>query len=138
MYQYQLSFGEAVKRCFSKYCCFTGRAARSEYWWWYLFTNIIGMVSAIPYYVMVIPQIISGNADVSSWPLSIVYIVGLAFFLPSLGVTVRRLHDIGKGGGWIFVALIPVIGAIWLLVLLCQPSLQGANRFGEEPNMRAY
>ena len=57
--------------------------------------------------------------------------VSLALLIPSLAVTVRRLHDIGKGGGWIFISLIPFIGAIWLLILLIMQGELDENRFGK-------
>ena len=54
----------------------------------------------------------------------------LAFFVPGLAVAWRRLHDMGKGGQWYWISLIPIIGSIWLLVLLCTPSEPQDNRFG--------
>jgi uncharacterized membrane protein YhaH (DUF805 family) len=53
--------------------------------------------------------------------------------LPALAVTVRRLHDTGKSGFWIFIALIPLIGSIWLLVLLCTEGTAGENKYGPDP-----
>lgn len=132
MYQYRLSFGEAIRTCLSKYCCFSGRASRAEYWWFYLFGVIISWIAAIPYYIALFATCAD---DVILYQIPM-YIVGLAFLLPNLGVTVRRLHDTGRGGGWIFISLIPLIGAIWLIVLLCQESQPGDNRFGPEPYMR--
>lgn len=60
----------------------------------------------------------------------IAYIIPLAFLLPNLAVSVRRMHDIGKGGGWIFISCIPIIGRIWFIVLCCKSSQYGENRFG--------
>ncbi len=60
-------------------------------------------------------------------------IYSLAVLLPSLAVSVRRLHDIGKGGGWIFINLVPVIGSIWYIILTVLPSQRGYNRFGAQP-----
>lgn len=101
------SFGGAIKVCFKKYADFTGRANRAEYWYWALFTLLFSFIPIIN------------------------IIAGLAFFIPSLAAAVRRLHDIGKSGWWYLVALIPFVGAIWLIVLLCQPSQPGANEYGE-------
>lgn len=61
------------------------------------------------------------------------WLVTLALLLPGLGVAVRRMHDIGKGGGWIFIALVPLVGWVWAIVLLCQPSEPFDNRFGPMP-----
>lgn len=101
------SFGDAIKVCFSKYADFEGRANRAEYWYWFLFTFLFSLIPIVN------------------------IIAGLAFFIPSLAAAVRRLHDIGKSGWWYLIALIPIVGAIWLIVLLCQPSQPEANEYGE-------
>lgn len=62
-------------------------------------------------------------------------IVSLALFLPSLGVAVRRLHDIGRSGWWILIGLIPLVGAILLLIWFCKDSQMESNEYGEVPNM---
>ncbi|MFN3568205.1 MAG: DUF805 domain-containing protein [Caldimicrobium sp.] len=56
-----------------------------------------------------------------------------ATLLPYLAVTVRRLHDVGKSGWWILISLVPFIGLIWLLVLLCTDSQPGENKYGPNP-----
>ena len=62
-----------------------------------------------------------------------VYILlALAMFIPALAVTVRRLHDVGKSGWWFFIAFIPLVGAIWLLVLMCTDSVED-NEYGPNP-----
>ena len=127
MYQRQVSFKEAVVRALSQnYCNFSGRASRSEYWWFYLFSCIVSWV------VSIIVSLFSSE-------LSIMYIasmvVGLAFLLPSLGIAVRRLHDIGKSGWWLFISLIPLIGAILLLVWFCKDSQMEPNEYGPVPNL---
>jgi len=104
---------EAVKICFTKYIVFNGRATRAEYWWWTLFTTL---VCAVLYW----NEYLSGAAS-------------LAFLLPSLAVSWRRMHDIGKGGGWYFILLIPVVGWIIWIVWCCQPSEPFDNRFGPQP-----
>ena len=107
-----------------KYAQFKGRAGRSEFWMFYLVYFIIGAVFSILmnlvasisflYYIILVLQII----------------VILGLLVPTLAVSVRRLHDIGKGGGWIFINLIPLIGSIWFLVLLIKEGEKVANRFG--------
>ena len=62
-------------------------------------------------------------------------VVGLAFLLPSLGIAVRRLHDIGKSGWWMFISLIPLIGAIILIVWWCKDSQMEPNEYGPVPNL---
>ncbi len=71
---------------------------------------------------------------IQAFPYGYVYaIYGLAVLLPSLGVSIRRLHDVGKSGWFLLIALIPLIGAIWLLVLFCTDSQAGVNKYGPNP-----
>ncbi len=123
MYQYQVSFSDAIKRAFNQYCCFTGRASRSEYWWFVLFTFIVG----------VILEALAGNSMTSifAW---LAYLFSLATLLPSLGLVFRRLHDTGRSGWNILWCLLPLIGTIILLVFLCQPSKPEPNQYGPMPN----
>ena len=104
------SFGDAIKTCFNKYATFQGRANRSEFWFFVLFNFICGLV---PY---------------------VGYVAAIAFFLPSLAVAVRRLHDIGKSGWFYLLNLIPIVGSIILLIWYCQPSQEGDNEYGSNPN----
>ena len=107
-----------------KYAQFKGRAGRSEFWMFYLVYFIIGAVFSILmnlvasisflYYIILVPQVI----------------IILGLLVPTLAVSVRRLHDIGKGGEWIFINLIPLIGSIWFLILLIKEGEKVANRFG--------
>lgn len=127
MYQRQVTFGEAVNKAVAQnYCNFNGRASRSEYWWYVLFTAILGMVIGF------IHAIFGAGTSATS---AIQGVVSLALLLPGLGLCVRRLHDISKSGWWIFIALIPLVGAILLLVWFCKPSDPGSNEYGPEPNM---
>lgn len=115
-----MNFITAVKTCFQKYVDFNGRARRSEYWFFCLFGGILGSIVAI----------IAGNIGSS--------ILSLILFLPNLAVNVRRLHDVGKKGTWIFIAAIPIVGIIWFLVLCCKDSEYGENRFGPNPKAEEY
>ena len=116
------------KVVFHNSCNFNGRARRPEYWWFVLDSFIIGIVLAA-----INEWAVSSGDFVTILLTSIFYYgISLALFLPSFGVTWRRLHDIGKGGQWYWICLIPIIGFIWLLVLLCQPSEPQENRFGPE------
>ncbi len=129
MYQYQVSFGEAVKRAFAKYCCFTGRASRSEYWWFALFVAIVGWCISIFGGVG-----FTGDSP-STGALIVAYVWDLFILLPSMGLCFRRLHDTGRSGWNTCWAFLPVIGTIILLVFLCQASQPGDNQYGPEPNM---
>jgi uncharacterized membrane protein YhaH (DUF805 family) len=103
-----------------QYADFKGRARRKEYWMFILFNLIFCAVAAI--------------LDSLLGTYTLFYcIYAIAVFIPGLAVLVRRLHDVGKGGGWIFISLVPLVGAIWLLILLCTDSEAGNNRFGQNP-----
>lgn len=121
----EVSFGEAIKTCFSKYVAFTGRARRSEYWYFMLFYFIIYLIAAI----------IDAVISVSNGEPSLVFkvIVWLVFLLPTLAVLFRRLHDIGKSGWWWLLAFIPIIGTIILIVWECQDSSAEENQYGPSP-----
>lgn len=121
MNQRQVSFTEAISMGFNRYCCFTGRSSRSEYWWWALFMFIIGALVSAIFGDGTTGRIVSG-------------IVSLAFFLPNLGLAMRRLHDIGRSGWWVCINFIPVIGQIILIVFFCQPSQPAPNQYGVVPN----
>ncbi|MDR1170749.1 MAG: DUF805 domain-containing protein [Prevotellaceae bacterium] len=110
-----------------QYAGFSGRARRKEYWMFVLFNIIFCVVAAVLDNLL-------GLTMSDEIPYGVFYcLYVLAIFLPGLAVNVRRLHDVGKGGGWIFISLIPLIGYIWLLVLLCTDGEQGSNRFGQNP-----
>lgn len=136
MIQQQVGPLQAISLFFKNYINFNGRSSRSEYWWVALACLILGL----PFYWEYFPLVMHADAVTYEQlegfaPWSMTYIViGLALFLPSLALLCRRLHDIGKGAGWMFISCIPVIGGIWLLILLLQPSQMGPNRFGPMPN----
>lgn len=115
-----IGFVEAIQICLNKYADFKGRASRAEFWWFILFMFIVGCFQGILNRFGVFGQIISG-------------LVSLAFIVPKLAVCWRRMHDIGKGGGWWFICFIPVVGWILWIVWCCQPSEQYPNRFGDVP-----
>jgi uncharacterized membrane protein YhaH (DUF805 family) len=108
-------FIEALK----KYAVFSGRARRKEYWMYTLFVGILYIVVAIITAVTKQPAIVA--------------VFWLAFFLPGLAVTVRRLHDTDRSGWWVLIGLVPLAGFIVMLVFLCADSQPGANKFGPNP-----
>lgn len=105
------------------YAVFSGRARRKEYWMFVLFNVIFGGVA-----------VVIDNAIGSGEPSGVVSgLYSLAVVIPSIAVTVRRLHDVGKSGWWILIAIVPLIGSIWLLVLLASDSEPGENQYGPNP-----
>ena len=115
-------------KAFKQYAVFSGRARRKEYWMFVLFAFIIQILAAVLDNLLDItfpgPYMFYG-------PIYI--IAGLVMILPNLAVTIRRLHDTGKSGWFIFISLIPFIGSIWLLVLMFTNSQPGENSYGPNP-----
>ena len=98
-----MGFTEAVQTCFSKYATFSGRARRSEYWYFFLCYAILSGVLSF----------LARNSTVFTYVSGIVEI---ALFIPMLAVSVRRLHDIGKSGWFYLIGLIPLVGFIIMIV----------------------
>ena len=111
------------------YANFSGRARRSEFWYFTLFHMII----------IYAPLLLFGGlmgasgAEPSMIPMIFILIYILATFIPSLAVVVRRLHDTGKSGWMLLIGIIPLIGSIALLVFYCQDSQAGDNQWGPNP-----
>lgn len=138
-----MTFIQSVQTCLGpKYFFkFAGRASRSEYWWFVLFTSLVNIGSA---FFWLFPQ---------NFAVTLNLLLAVALFPPSLGVTVRRLHDRDLSGGWvavplILVAVLGVLGQVALnafadlltfgvsvafLIILCLPGKPGVNRFGLNP-----
>ncbi|MFF5173346.1 DUF805 domain-containing protein [Micromonospora sp. NPDC000089] len=125
-----MSFTAAIRSVLSQYVGFTGRARRSEYWWFALFTVLVSLVAAI------LDSVLGTDLGSGRSTGILGLIVNLALLLPSLAVGVRRLHDTDKSGWWILIGLIPIVGAIILLVFFVADSTPGTNRFGANPKER--
>ena len=111
------------------YANFNGRARRSEYWYYTLMNIILIIGLQVLIFLAAMSQL-----GVVSMILGAVYLIyALGTLVPSLAVAVRRLHDVGKSGWFILISLIPLIGGIWLLVLMCTDSMPGENEFGPNP-----
>lgn len=104
----EIGFGDAIKICFNKFADFEGRGRRSEFWWWYLFTVLVGWV---PY---------------------LGWIASLVFIIPTLAAGARRLHDTGRSGWLQLLMFIPCIGSIILIIWWCEDS-KGDNEYGPSP-----
>lgn len=109
-----------------KYAVFNGRARRSEYWYFVLFNLIVSIVLGI------VDGITGGYSPEAGIGL-LGGIYTLAVLIPSIAVSVRRLHDTERSGWWLLIAFIPLIGAIVLLVFMVQDSKPGSNKYGENP-----
>lgn len=123
-YQRQLAFGEAVERALKfNYCNFSGRAARSEYWWVVLFSALVSVAVSVAFF----------------WSDTLEMIVSCLFslymLLPMLGLGVRRLHDTGRSGWWLLIGFIPLVGQLILIYFMILDSTPGVNKWGDVPNM---
>ena len=112
-----MDFITAIKTCFSKYADFTGRARRSEFWFWYLFTVLVSMFS--------------------SW-IPFASLVTLALVIPTLAASVRRLHDTGRSGWWLLLSIIPSIICFIILIALLGSAIFTIITAGDyDPNLLA-
>ncbi|PGH39440.1 MAG: hypothetical protein CRN43_09085 [Candidatus Nephrothrix sp. EaCA] len=107
---------------------FSGRARRREYWYFRLFSFIFGLG------IFIIPITLEMHGDIFRGLFVILFLLYvLAVIIAGLAVAVRRLHDVGESGWSLLISLIPVIGSIWLLVLMLTDSEAGENKYGENP-----
>ena len=111
-----MTFQESIKTCFSKYADFSGRASRSEYWWFILFYFLASAACSL------VSQTVGG-------------LFSLALLLPSLAAGARRLHDTNRSGLWLLIGFLPVIGMIVLIVFLAR---RAARRTGPEARRRGW
>ncbi|MHA3976161.1 DUF805 domain-containing protein [Halovulum sp. GXIMD14794] len=132
----RMGMGKAIMTCLEKFLIFGGRATRAEFWWFYLFTVIVGFL-AVPLEIFLETQMITTG-------------VGVAFLLPTLAAGARRLHDTGRPG-WLLAipflalplyAISPAAFGLGLLfglavvvLLLCMPGQRGPNRWGPDPRL---
>lgn len=124
-----MTFSQSVKSGLSKYVQFSGRASRSEYWWWTLFMVVFQIAMQL-----VIVAFAAAGGEVMGMVLGALFLlVILGLTLPSISVLVRRLHDVNRSGWWYWIVLVPVVGVILMLVWFCTKGTEGPNRFGEDP-----
>jgi uncharacterized membrane protein YhaH (DUF805 family) len=120
-----MNFTEAISSGFQNYVNFSGRAQRSAYWYWTLFAFIASAI-ALAIDALIFGVNLEGGLNI------VQTIVGLALLLPSLAVSIRRLHDLDRTGWWILIALTG-IGAILLIIWYVMKGTDGPNRFGPDP-----
>jgi uncharacterized membrane protein YhaH (DUF805 family) len=132
-----MTFMEAVRSGFSKYITFSGRARRSEFWFWTLFAIIISVVAMLVdgmiFPDLMTAQMTDAGASFQSQGGPISLVVSLGLLLPGLAMAVRRLHDTDRSGWWLLIGLIPLIGLIVLIVWYVTEGTKGPNRFGADP-----
>ncbi|MGQ0794544.1 MAG: DUF805 domain-containing protein [Deltaproteobacteria bacterium] len=107
-----------------KYAVFSGRASRAEYWMFFLFNLIIAFGLGI------VEGIVGG-------PGALGMLYGLATLVPGIAVAMRRLHDTDRSGWWLLLGLVPLIGAVVLIVFMAQDGKPGQNQYGANPKEAA-
>ena len=120
-----MSFLEAISSGFRNYVNFSGRAIRSEFWYWTLFCILVSVVLGL------IDQRLNPGTGIGAFSV-LNTIILLALFLPSLAISVRRLHDIDRTGWWVLLDL-TAIGSLVLIYWACLRGTVGTNRFGPDP-----
>lgn len=131
-----MTFSDSIKTCYSKFVTWQGRASRSEYWYFVLFSFICQIGAAI------LDNILGTNFTIEDPNTGQVVSIGYGYlymlaalvnFLPQLAALVRRLHDTDRSGWWYWIALIPLVGFILLIVWLATRGTQGQNSYGSDP-----
>ncbi len=119
-----MTFIQSIQTVLTKSFDYSGRATRSEFWWWVLFTFAVNISMAAFSSALLFPNPGSALQNTISW------IVSLFLFVPSISVAARRLHDIRRSGWWQLVGFIPIIGWVIVIFWYVQPGTVGKNRFG--------
>lgn len=114
-----------VMKALKQYADFNGRSQRTEYWLFVLFVIVVSVVLSM------IDKMIGTYSDSGVGLLSGIF--SLAVLLPGIAVGIRRLHDTGRSGWWLLIALVPLIGEIVLIVFMVQDSVPGTNAYGPSP-----
>jgi len=123
-----MGFIEAVKACLKKYFTISGRASRSEFWFWMLSTFLGAIITQLLDVTLLHKNL---NDPHAFFPITTLF--QILIFLPSLAVTVRRLHDVNRRGEWVFIGL-TIVGLIFpLLVWECTKGITGPNTYGQDP-----
>jgi len=124
-----MGFVEAVRTCLAKYATFSGRASRSEFWWFALFHALVLVAIAVFAAVSAMSDV-QRVAQAVGVAGAVVYI---ALILPMLAATIRRLHDRNRSGWSYFWVLVPFVGGLIVLIWCLQRGVEGDNRFGPDP-----
>ena len=123
-----MTFGQSISTCFSNFANFQGRARRSEFWWFFLFSSVILFVVQV-----LLAFAPDGFLDSTAFAVIASSIVGIVLLIPFYAVGARRLHDTGKSGWLQLLVLIPCVGAIILYVLWAQAGSGADNQYGSPP-----
>lgn len=127
---YDVSYMEAIKRGFKQYATFSGRASRSEFWRFIVSREIV--LDGMAVFSSIVDMILGNTSDVSDYILALIIILHLIYLLPTLAITCRRLHDVGKSGLTFLLVFIPIIGIFVLLSNLVKKGDNLTNVYGDK------
>jgi uncharacterized membrane protein YhaH (DUF805 family) len=127
---YDVSYMDALKRGFKQYVTFSGRASRSEFWRFMVCREII--LDGLAGFGLIVDMVLGNTSAASDYAMVLLVILQLIFFLPSLAITCRRLHDVGKSGLTFLLVFIPIVGIFVLLSDLVKKGDVSINAYGEK------
>jgi uncharacterized membrane protein YhaH (DUF805 family) len=133
---YGIGFVDAVKRGFRKYATFKGRASRSEYWWWTLFTFVTYLVLGLLTFAVGMGTSRDGGRTPGALAIPLIILLTVFFLgilLPTLALTVRRLHDAGYSGLLALLLLLPYLGSLIILIFALLPSSPAGAKYDPIP-----
>ncbi len=150
-----MSFVEAIKACYAKYFTFSGRARRSEFWWFYLFSSIVNWVvmGIIRHFHTAAAESFQGSITLDNFSAKyeeaqamdsqflVYYIIAMVILLvcctiPLLAAHARRLHDIGKSGHLLWLILVCGVGYLIPLIMVIKDGDPQPNQYGESPKFK--
>lgn len=132
---YDVSYMEALKRGFKQYATFSGRASRSEFWRFIVSREIV--LDGMAVFSSIVDMILGNTSDASDYILTLIIILHLIYLLPTLAITCRRLHDVGKSGLTFLLVFIPIIGVFVLLSNLVKKGDNAINVYGDKTGYTA-
>ena len=132
---YDVSYMEALKRGFKQYATFSGRASRSEFWRFIVSREIV--LDGMAVFSSIVDMILGNTSDASDYILALIIILHLIYLLPTLAITCRRLHDVGKSGLTFLLVFIPIIGVFVLLSNLVKKGDNAINVYGDKTGYTA-
>ena len=122
-------------KAFRQYADFSGRASRQEFWMFVLFNLLFAMAWALV--VGLLTGLLGDSFNQESRLMFMYKLIAIYYAVttvPAMAVGVRRLHDTGRSGWWMLIGLVPLVGSIWLIVLMCSDDNPGDNRYGSPPD----
>jgi uncharacterized membrane protein YhaH (DUF805 family) len=122
----QVEFGDAISLFFKNFVNFHGRSSRGAFWWWFLAATVGGYVIAF------VLGLMAASSDTPQIVLLPAVAINLSLVIGGVALSVRRLHDTNRTGWWLLIGLVPLVGAIVLIIFYCTPGTRGPNTYGPD------